>query len=113
MQLVDKDGSGFLDEGEVIPIAVDSLKTVINIQDGAQQFEPKITQAEVKRFMQIFDRDKNGVLTLEEFSGFMKFSICRAWIEHEYQVLSRAFELCPSEVRGLSLLCGARCQWRP
>ena len=44
-----------------------------------------LTERDVRRFLSIFDRDKNGVLTIDEFQLFMKFAVCKAFISAQYE----------------------------
>ena len=38
----------------------------------------------MKKFLEIFDKDQNGVLDKYEFADFMKFAICKSYIEQQY-----------------------------
>ena len=77
---------GTLDEKELIPVAESALSAVISFQDDVSNtFECRVTELECKRFLDIFDRDKNGFLDRDEFMNFMKFAVCRKYIEIQYR----------------------------
>ncbi|CAD7928220.1 unnamed protein product [Amoebophrya sp. A25] len=82
---LDTDKTGSLDVGELVDEAYETITSMLRIaNDGDDVYTPKLSSADLKRFLSIFDKDKNGSLDRAEFLSFMKFSLCRSWIEQEY-----------------------------
>mmetsp|Transcript_4524 Transcript_4524/g.11047 ORF Transcript_4524/g.11047 Transcript_4524/m.11047 type:complete len:634 (+) Transcript_4524:102-2003(+) len=83
---LDTNKTGTLEAEELFEVAGESLQGMLRIQNEGEDpyFEPKVGPAEVRRFMAIFDQDGNGSLDKNEFADFVKFSICRSWIEDQY-----------------------------
>ncbi|CAD7927742.1 unnamed protein product [Amoebophrya sp. A120] len=83
---LDTNKSGSLEADELYELAGESLDGMLRIQNEGDDpfFQPKVGPAEMRRFMDIFDQDKNGALDRDEFRDFIKFSICRSWIEDQY-----------------------------
>jgi len=50
-----------------------------------QNFNFTITERECKSFLEAFDTDGNGVLDRNEYADFMKFAVCKSFIEEQYQ----------------------------
>lgn len=82
-QELDTNKTGTLEAEELFEVAGESLQGMLRIQNEGEDpyFEPKVGPAEMRRFMAIFDQDGNGSLDKNEFADFVKFSICRSWIE--------------------------------
>merc|ERR1719313_1779343 len=69
---LDKDGNGALDPGELYPVIVEMSE--------AHPFSVSLDQC--REFTAIFDQDRNGVITLQEFTDFVQFVMVMAYL-HE------------------------------
>jgi len=67
----DVDGNGFLSPDELFPI----------VQELSQAHPVNITEEHCNRLAIIFDEDKNGVISREEFSNLVQFILVIQWLQ--------------------------------
>ena len=81
---IDTESKGSVTFDKMTDVAREALSTCIAFEeDGRENFQCQPSDADLHRFIQIFDADNNGVIDLQEFIAFLKFALARLFLESE------------------------------